>query len=55
MRILLCKWALDAHDRGVRTVAKALSKAGMEVIFTRFEQPVEVVRAAEDEDVDLIG
>ncbi len=55
MRILLCKWAMDAHDRGVKTIAKALVDAGFEVIFTRFELPVEAVRAAEDEDVDLIG
>ena len=55
MRILLCKWALDAHDRGVRTVAKALADSGLEVIFIRFEMPVEAVSAAVDEDVDLIG
>jgi methylmalonyl-CoA mutase C-terminal domain/subunit len=54
-RILLCKWALDAHDRGVKTLAKTLLDAGMEVIFTRFEFPEEIVNAAEEEAVDLIG
>jgi methylmalonyl-CoA mutase C-terminal domain/subunit len=54
-RILLCKWALDAHDRGVKTIAKVLVGAGYEVIFTRFEAPLEAVKTAEDEDVDVIG
>lgn len=55
LRVLLCKWAMDAHDRGVRTVARSLMDAGVEVIFTRFELPAEVVRTAQDEDVDVIG
>jgi len=55
LKILLCKWAMDAHDRGVKTVAKTLLDAGLEVVFTRFELPAEAVNAAEEEDVNLIG
>ena len=55
VKILLCKWAMDAHDRGVKTIARTLRDAGLEVVFTRFELPAEAVRAAEEEDVDIIG
>lgn len=55
IRVLLTKSAMDAHDRGVRTVARALRDAGMEVIFTRFELPEDIVRPAEEEDVAVIG
>ncbi|MEW6614520.1 MAG: cobalamin-dependent protein [Thermodesulfobacteriota bacterium] len=55
MKILLGKWAMDAHDRGVKTIAHTLRDAGFEVVFTRFEFPSEAVRAAEEEDVDIIG
>ena len=54
-RILLAKSALEGHDRGVRTVAQALRDAGMEVVFIRFDTPDEVVKAAEQEGVDIIG
>jgi methylmalonyl-CoA mutase C-terminal domain/subunit len=55
LKVLLTKSALDAHDRGLRVIAHALRDAGHEVVFTRFELPLEVVRAAQDEDVDAIG
>jgi len=54
-RVLLTKSALDAHDRGLRVIARTLRDAGMEVVFTRFELPQEVVKAAAEEDVDAIG
>ena len=54
-RILLTKSALDAHDRGVRTIARALRDAGLEVVFTRFELPEEIIKPAQEEDVDLVG
>jgi methylmalonyl-CoA mutase C-terminal domain/subunit len=55
IRVLLTKSAMDAHDRGVRTIAKALRDAGMEVIFTRFELPEDIVKPAQEEDVGIIG
>ena len=55
IRVLLTKSAMDAHDRGVRTVARTLRDAGMEVIFTRFELPEDIVKPAQEEDVDIIG
>ena len=55
-RILIAKPGLDGHDRGAKVVAKALSNAGMEVIYTGLHQsPLQIVNAAVDEDADAIG
>jgi methylmalonyl-CoA mutase, C-terminal domain len=56
IRVLIAKPGLDGHDRGAKVVARALRDAGMEVIYAGLRQtPEEVVRAAMEEDVDLIG
>jgi methylmalonyl-CoA mutase C-terminal domain/subunit len=55
IRILLCKSGLEEHDRGVRYVARKLVEAGMEVVYVVFHHPEEVVTAAVDEDVDVVG
>jgi methylmalonyl-CoA mutase C-terminal domain/subunit len=46
---------MEGHDRGVRYVAKELRDAGMEVIFTRYRLPEEIVMTAIQEAVDVIG
>ena len=56
IRVLLAKVGLDGHDRGVRVVARCLRDAGMDVIYTGLHRtPEEVVEAAIQEDVDVIG
>ena len=55
LRVLLCKGTMDAHDRGVRYLATQLREAGMEVIFINFLEPSEIVDAAIQEDVDVVG
>jgi methylmalonyl-CoA mutase cobalamin-binding domain/chain len=56
IRILVAKVGLDGHDRGVKIVARALRDAGMDVIYTGLHRtPEEVVAAAVQEDVDVIG
>lgn len=54
--MLLAKVGLDGHDRGIKTVARYLADAGMEVIFTGLRStPEQVVDAAVQEDVDVVG
>ena len=56
IRVIVAKAGLDGHDRGAKVVARALRDAGMEVIYAGLRQtPEEIVRAAVEEDVDLIG
>lgn len=56
IRVLIAKVGLDGHDRGVKIVARCLRDAGMDVIYTGLHKtPEEVVRAAVDEDVDVLG
>ncbi len=55
IKVLLSRSQLDCHQRGLITVAAALRDAGMEVIYTRFLMPEEVVKMAVEEDVDVIG
>jgi methylmalonyl-CoA mutase C-terminal domain/subunit len=56
IRVLMAKVGLDGHDRGVKVICSALRDAGMEVIYTGLHNtPEEVVRAAVQEDVDVIG
>lgn len=56
IRVLVAKPGLDGHDRGVKVVARALSDAGMEVIYTGLRQSVkQIVETAIQEDVDVIG
>ena len=54
--MLLAKVGLDGHDRGVKVVARVLRDAGMDVVYTGLHRtPEEVVQAAVQEDVDVLG
>jgi len=56
LRILIAKPGLDGHDRGAKVVARAYRDAGFEVVYTGLHQtPEQIVSAALQEDVDLIG
>jgi len=56
IRILVGKPGLDGHDRGAKVVARALSDAGFEVIYTGLHQTPEMIAsAAVQEDVDAVG
>lgn len=55
-KILVTKIGLDGHDRGSRVVAAFLRDAGMEVLYTPpWQEIAQVIRLAEEEDVDVIG
>ena len=56
IRVIVAKVGLDGHDRGVKVVARTLRDAGMDVIYTGLHRtPEEIVEAAIQEDVDVIG
>ena len=55
-RVLIAKPGLDGHDRGAKVICRALRDAGNEVIYTGLRRtPEEIVHAAVQEDVDVIG
>lgn len=54
-RILMAKTGLDGHWRGPTIVARALRDAGFEVIMIGMANTDDIMRAAVDEDVDLVG
>ncbi len=52
----MTKVGLDGHDRGAKVVASLLKEAGMEVVYLgMYQRPEDIVKAAIDEDVDVIG
>ena len=56
IRVLVAKPGLDGHDRGAKVVARGLRDAGFEVIYTGLHRtPEQIVRAAIDEDVQVVG
>lgn len=56
IRVLMAKPGLDGHDRGVKVITRALMDAGMEVVYGgRRQTPEQIVNAAIQEDVDVIG
>lgn len=56
IRVLVAKPGLDGHDRGAKVICRALRDAGMEVIYSGLRRtPEEIVQAAIQEDVDVIG
>ena len=56
IRILVAKPGLDGHDRGARIIARAYRDAGFEVVYSGLHQtPEQIVQAAIQEDVDMIG
>jgi methylmalonyl-CoA mutase C-terminal domain/subunit len=56
LRVMVAKPGLDGHDRGARIIARAFRDAGFEVVYTGLHQtPEEIVQAAVQEDVDMVG
>ncbi|HEY6728593.1 MAG TPA: methylmalonyl-CoA mutase [Polyangiaceae bacterium] len=55
-RLLVAKLGQDGHDRGAKVIAAGLSDLGFDVdLGPLFQTPVEVARAAIDNDVHLVG
>ena len=50
------KPGLDGHDRGAKTITRALRDPGFEVIYTGLHQtPEQIAETALQEDVDAVG
>ncbi len=55
-KVLLSLCGVDGHDWGIHMVASFLRDAGMEVVYLgMFNMPEGIVRAAVEEDADVIG
>lgn len=55
IKVILSKLGLDVHNRGLITVAKQLRNAGMEVVYIGNALPKEIISAAIQEYVDVVG
>jgi len=55
-RLLVAKPGLDGHSNGAEQIAVGARDAGFEVIYQGIRlSPAQIVAAAVDEDVDLVG
>ena len=55
-RVVVAKPGLDGHDRGAKTITRALRDHGFEVIYTGLHQtPEQIAETALQEDADAIG
>ncbi len=55
-RVVVAKPGLDGHDRGAKTITRALRDHGFEVIYTGLHQtPEQIAETALQEDTDAVG
>ena len=55
-RVLVAKPGLDGHDRGAKTITRALRDHGFEVIYTGLHQTAEqIAETTLQEDADAVG
>ena len=55
-RVVVAKPGLDGHDRGAKTITRALRDAGFEVVYTGLHQtPEQIVETVIQEDADAVG
>jgi methylmalonyl-CoA mutase, C-terminal domain len=55
-RVVVAKPGLDGHDRGAKTITRALRDAGFEVIYTGLHQtPEQIAETTLQEDADAVG
>jgi len=56
IKVIISKVGLDGHDRGAKVISSLLKEAGMEVVYLgMYQMPEDIIRAAIDEDADVIG
>jgi methylmalonyl-CoA mutase C-terminal domain/subunit len=55
-RVVVAKPGLDGHDRGAKTITRALRDHGFEVIYTGLHQtPEQIAETTMQEDADAVG
>ena len=55
-RVVVAKPGLDGHDRGAKTITRALGDHGFEVIYTGLHQtPEQIAETVLQEDADAVG
>ncbi len=55
-RVVVAKPGLDGHDRGAKTISRALRDAGFEVVYTGLHQtPEQIAETTVQEDADAVG
>jgi len=55
-RVIVAKPGLDGHDRGAKTISRALRDGGFEVVYTGLHQtPEQIAETAVQEDADAVG
>ena len=55
MKVLMARFSLDGHDRGLLSIMSSFKDAGIEVVYIYFSDPKELAKVAEEEDADVIG
>ena len=55
MKVLMARFSLDGHDRGLLSIMSSFRDAGIEVVYIYFSDPKELAKVAEEEDADVIG
>lgn len=55
IKVLLAQFPIETHSRGIITVAGMLRDAGMEVILMGNALSEQIIEAAAQEDVDVVG
>ena len=51
----MAQFSLETHSRGIITVAGMLRDSGMEVVYIGNNLPENIIEAAVQEDVDVVG
>ena len=55
IKVLLAQFPLESHSRGLVTVAGMLRDAGMEVVLMGNARSEQIIKAAVQESVDVVG
>ncbi len=55
IKVLMARFSLDGHDRGLLSVMSSFRDAGIEVVYIYFSDSKELAKVAQEEDANIIG